>query len=67
MTIYAIEITAKGVPYNFHTTKVDVLRELVSETRALGHLEGVTIWADNEKMHRDAMVRLAFGTLPFED
>lgn len=66
MTMYAIEITAKGVPYNFHTTQVDVLRNLVSETKALGHLEGITIYADNQKMHRSAQDRLAFGTLPFE-
>jgi len=66
MTTYTIEITAKGIGYNFHTTSVDALRKLVKETREMGHLHGLTIWADNEKMHRNAEARLAFGSLPFE-
>lgn len=66
MKVFAIEITANGIAYNFHTTSVEQLRKLFADTYKTGTLGAFTIWADNEKLDRMTQARLAFGTLPFE-
>jgi hypothetical protein len=65
MTTYAIRITAKGIDFHFHTHSVSQLRELFEETYRMGHLGGITIWADGTELSNSEQAILAFGKLPY--